>query len=79
MNRSFSARAKFAKNGNCRNPLSSSRGRREALAAGLDEEWRELRQHVTIEEDPEKILRLTAELDERRRREQVVIKRKDNR
>jgi hypothetical protein len=32
----------------------------------LDNKWRELRRHVTIEKDSEKMLRLTAELNKRR-------------
>ena len=63
--------------GNCRTSLTSTRSRRDALAERLDKQWCELRQHVTIEEDPEKMLRLTAELDQRRRQPEDADKRKD--
>ena len=55
----------------------SSRARRYALAE-LDKTWGELRRHVMIEKDWEKVLRLAAELDERRRPPDVVDKRRDN-
>jgi hypothetical protein len=49
--------------------------RREALAQRLENEWRELRLHATIERDPEKMLRLRAELDLCKRRAEPVGKR----
>jgi hypothetical protein len=70
-------RARVSKAGNCRNFLMSSRARRYALAE-LDKTWGELRRHVMIEKDWEKVLRLAAELDERRRPPEVVDKRRDN-
>jgi hypothetical protein len=42
-----------------------SRTRREALAERLEKQWHELLRHATIERDPEKMLRLTAELAQR--------------
>ncbi len=70
MNRSFflkatSSKAGFSKAGNCRQ-LTSSRRRRNTSAERLDEKWRELRRHVTIENDPEKMLQLAAEPAKRR-------------
>jgi hypothetical protein len=56
---------------NCRNSLIQSRGKREALA---ERQWRELRRHATIEEDPETLLRLTAEIDKRKRQAEAVRK-----
>ena len=61
-----SLRATSSKSGNCRNFLTSARGRSDALARRLDNEWRELRRHVTIEKDLDKMLRLTDERDQRR-------------
>jgi len=71
-------RARFSEAGNCRNFLMSSRGRRDAFAERLDEMWGELRRHVTIEKDREKMFRLAAELGERRQQPEVVDKRRDN-
>jgi hypothetical protein len=55
----------LAKPRNCRGLPPSSRGRTNAAAEKLEREWRELRRHVTIERDQEKMLRLRAELDKR--------------
>jgi hypothetical protein len=63
--RALSAGANLAKSGNCRRSLTSARGRSDASARRLEQEWRELRRHVTIEEDSEKMFRLTAELNRR--------------
>ncbi len=52
---------------NCRNSLTPSRVRSERSAARLDKQWRELCRHATIENDPEKMLRLSAEIDRRER------------
>jgi len=71
------SRASFAKAGNCRNFLTSSRDRREALADRLDMRWRELRRHVTIERDPEKIFELSAEIGRRKRQREAVDKLSD--
>jgi hypothetical protein len=49
----------------CRNLQTSSRVRRQALAEKLDKDWHELRRYATIERDPEKLLRLSAEIDKR--------------
>jgi hypothetical protein len=68
VNYSFSLRARCSKAGNCRNLLTPARVRREALAERLEKQWRELLLHATIEKDPEKMLRLAAELDQRKRR-----------
>jgi hypothetical protein len=66
MNRSVALWTSSLNPRNCRNSLTPSRVRREVLAEKLDSQWRELRRHVTIERDPEKLLRLAAELDKRR-------------
>jgi hypothetical protein len=63
MNRSFALWTNSLRTRNCRNSLTPSRVRREVLAEKLDIQWRELRRHVTIEKDPEKLLWLTAQLD----------------
>ena len=47
------------------------RGNREALA---EKQWRELRCHATIESDPETLLRITAELDKRKRQAEAASK-----
>jgi hypothetical protein len=44
----------------------------------VEKQWHELLLHATIEKDPEKILRLTAELDQRKRRAEVAGKRNGN-
>jgi hypothetical protein len=67
-----------SRNGNCRNLLMSSRVRREQLTERVEEQWNELLVHATIERDPEKMLRLTAELDQRKRRAEAVGKRNGN-
>ena len=82
MRRSFRMRTsvsgtRASRLGSCRSSHASSRSRRDALAERLDKQWCELRQHVTIEEDPEKMLRLTAEIDQRRRQSEDGDKRKD--
>ena len=50
------------KSGNCRRFLATSRFRRERMEDDLDEQWRELRKHVTIERDPKKMAKLIADL-----------------
>lgn len=47
---------------NCRNSLTPSRVRRDALPE-LEKQWQEIRQHATIEKDQEKLLRLVAEIN----------------
>ena len=74
----FSLRPSFMQNKNCRNSLTPSRVRRAASAARLDKQWRELRRYATIEKDPEMLLRLTAELDRRRRLAEAIGKYKGN-
>lgn len=76
--RSSELRRGASRNGNCRNLLVSSRVRREQLTERVEEQWNELLVHATIEEDPEKMLRLTAELDQRKRRAEAVGKRNGN-
>jgi hypothetical protein len=44
----------------------------------VEKQWHELLLHATIERDPEKMLRLTAELDGRKRRAEAVSKRDSN-
>jgi len=65
MNR-LALRASFARAGNCRHLMTTSRGRRESLAEGLDKKWSELRRHASIERDPALLARLhlAAKLDE---------------
>jgi hypothetical protein len=63
---------------NCRNLLTSSRVRREVLAARLDKLWHELRRYATIEKDPQTLLRLTTEIDLRKRLAETVNKRGGN-
>jgi hypothetical protein len=48
------------------------------LAERLDKQWHELRRHATVVTDPEKLLRLTAELDRRKRLDEAAGKRKGN-
>jgi hypothetical protein len=68
----------FLERENCRTSLTPSRVRRDALAQKLDKHWRELRRHATIDKDPETMLRLTAELDRRRRQAEAAVKRHGN-
>jgi hypothetical protein len=72
------SRGSNPKSGNCRNPLTPSRIRREVSAARLEKQWHELLLHATIVKDPEKILWLTAELDRCNRRAEAVGKRFGN-
>jgi hypothetical protein len=51
-----------------------SRARREASAEQLEKQWHDLLLHATIESDPEKMLRLTAELAQRTLRAETVLK-----
>ena len=78
MTRSFSLWTGSLSTRNCRTPLTPSRLRRDALAQKLDKQWRELRRHATIDKDPETLLRLTAELDKRRRQAEAAGKRNGN-
>jgi hypothetical protein len=64
--RALSGGANLPESGTCRHSLMSARDRSDASARRLDTKWRELRRHVTIEKDPEKMLRLTADLNEGR-------------
>jgi hypothetical protein len=75
--RAYFLKASFAKARNCRNFLTSSRDRRDTLAQRLDTQWRELRRHVTIERDPEKMFQLTAEFARRKRQREAVDKLSD--
>lgn len=36
------------------------------MAERLEREWNELRQHVSVDKDPQKVLLLTAELERRK-------------
>ena len=71
-------RASPLKARNCHNLLTPSRIRREAMTARLEKQWHELRLHATIERDPEKMLRLTAELNQRKRRAEAAAMRNGN-
>jgi len=55
-------RARRLKARNCRNLLVPSRVRRQVMAERLDKIWLELRQHTTIEMDPQKLWRLVTDL-----------------
>jgi hypothetical protein len=48
------------------------------LAERLEKQWRELLLHATIEKDPEKMLQLTAELDQCKRRAEPTGNRNGN-
>jgi hypothetical protein len=48
------------------------------MTARLEKQWHELRLHATIERDPEKMLRLTAELNQRKRRAEAAAMRNGN-
>ena len=52
----------------CRNLLAPSRVRRQTMAENLDNLWREIFRHATVENDPQKLAQLTAELEKRKRR-----------
>jgi hypothetical protein len=58
----------------CHKLLSTSRVRRQHTAEDLENRWRELRRHATIEKNPEKMLRLAQELDCRNRRAAAITK-----
>ena len=51
---------------NCRN-VTPARVKKRALAEKLARQWHELRQHATIEKDPQKLLELAAEVERRKR------------
>jgi hypothetical protein len=51
----------------CRNPVGSSRLRRQVLAENLEKRWLELRGYATLEKDPQKLLELASELEKRGR------------
>lgn len=72
MNHHSAARTRSPKPGNCHKLLATARVRRQVLAARLETQWRELLRHATIEIDPEKMLRLTAEMDRRKRAAEVA-------
>lgn len=76
MNHSSASLLKTRSARNCRNLRISSRVRREVMADRLDAQWQELRRHATVERDPEKLLRLTAEISKSRRQSDVWGKRK---
>jgi hypothetical protein len=54
---------------NCRNWLTSSRVRRQAMTERLTKQWQEIRRHATIEKDSVKLLRLADERDKRKLQE----------
>ena len=69
MNRFLSSTAR-----NCRESLPRAKKAAERLAR----EWQEIRRHATIEEDPEKLLRLRAKLDERKGQVDAMSSRNQN-
>jgi len=74
----LSLRAGFSKAGSCRSHMTSSRGRRDALAETLDKKWSELRRYASIEKDSAKMLRLTTEREEHRQRPEVAAQHGDD-
>ncbi len=58
---------------NCRNPLISSRVRRQIMAERLSRQWGEIRLYATIEKDSVKLSRLVAELEKRKRQEPAPV------
>jgi hypothetical protein len=76
--RANSLRAGASRSGNCHNLLTPARVRREALAERVEKQWHELLLHARIETDPEKMSRLTAKLDQCKRRAEPVGKRNGN-
>lgn len=66
MNRLVAVPGASLKTGNSCKSLVSSRVRRRSSVERLEAQWRELRRHATIVKDPEKMLRLTAEMEKRR-------------
>jgi|HubBroStandDraft_1064217.scaffolds.fasta_scaffold105286_2 hypothetical protein len=75
MNRSLrnsSLRADRFKASRCRTSLTPSRVKREALAARLEKQWHEIRRHATIEKDPGKLLRLSSELEQRKKQTEAL-------
>lgn len=67
MNRSCSLSTSSLRPKNCRNALTPARVKRQALAENLARQWQQLRQHASIEKNPEKLLGLTAEVERRKR------------
>jgi hypothetical protein len=67
MNRPSSLRTR-----KCRNLLAPARVRRQAMAKDLDNLWRDIVRHATIEKDPQKIGQLTAELETQRQLVEAV-------
>jgi len=51
---------------NCHNLLAPSRLRRQAIEAKFEKQWRELRRHVTIESDPDRLSQLRSELEKQK-------------
>jgi hypothetical protein len=72
--RSSCLRADSFKAPRCRASPTPSRVRREALAERLENQWREIRRHATIEKDPGKMLRLTSQLDQRKNQTELLRK-----
>ena len=62
----------------CRNSLTPFRVRRNGSAERFDKQWHELRRHATIERDVEKLLRLAAEVDKRKRLAEVLSRHSRN-
>jgi hypothetical protein len=62
----------------CRNSATPFRVRRNESTERLDKQWCELRLHATIERDAEKLLRLAAEIDKRKRQAEALGRRNRN-
>jgi hypothetical protein len=79
MNR-LALKVSFSRARNCHHLITTSRGRRDALAKGLDKKWSELRRHASIERDAALLarLRLAAKLDEYGRQQEVADKHRDS-
>lgn len=56
---------------NCRTFLFPSWRKRQIRTEDLENEWRDLRRHATIESDPEKMLQLNTEVKNRKRQAEV--------
>ncbi len=77
MNRPFSCRVSSGTR-NCRNSCTRSGVKAEAWAEQLERQWQGIRRHASIEKDPEKLLRLTTELEKRKRPADAASSRNGN-
>lgn len=61
MNRTLRYKHSQSKPRSCHNFLARSRVRRQRMAEGFDQQWRELRLYATIERDSQKLEKLIAD------------------